>query len=364
MKAVIHIGMMKTGTTSIQEWLRSNRAALEAEGVHSNRGPRVYEKIGHVPLGNAVFQTALYELGADEKSLLEMNWMCNVKNKRRKRINNEKSAVMAEELEKFSGVSGTFIYSHEGIFKFCEIQMVALEKYLSRFFDDIIYVVYIRNALDFLLSMYNQKILRSPIFADATQGYSEFLKYCASNPAPYGRESSYGNLLNWHKVLGDKLRVRLLESDWLIEGDLIEDFASLVGVAAFEKPGRRNESLAAEYIEYFRFLNLELWDKLPRENRNKALDVLLRASSGKPKLAVSDEQARLLRDIHREQEERIRTRFFPDRQFLFSPKFHGSGVAPVPLTERRKTELESVIQEKLEPEDWPPPDLVRQGGKN
>ena len=44
MKAIIHIGMMKTGSSTIQKWLRRNRLALAAEGMHSNKGMGMHRR--------------------------------------------------------------------------------------------------------------------------------------------------------------------------------------------------------------------------------------------------------------------------------------------------------------------------------
>ena len=236
--------------------------------------------------------------------------------------------------------------------------MVALDKFLSRYFDDITYVVYIRNTVDFFLSMYSQKIQGSSF---STQEYSEFLKKCETDLVPYGLESSYENLFHWHEVLGDKLNVRLLEADWLVNGDLIKDFASLIGVAVLRKARRRNISLSAEHIEYVRLLNLEFQNNLPHKIRKRAIRILKGMSSGKSKVAMSDTQAKSLSDVHRDQEEKLCKIFFPGRQFLFSPKIYGRGKAPTPLTARRKAKMESEIRKKFEV--WKPHELVHGGDK-
>lgn len=354
MKAIIHIGMVKAGSSSIQTWLHSNRAALEAEGARSNEvGFRRHA------LRHAVFQVAMLELGADEKTA----WVGvreKIEGRDEKIIENFK--YLTGMLEKLSGDPGIFIYSIEGLFRCREIHMIALDKYLSRFFEDRTYVVYIRNAVDFFVSMYSQ-ILRNVDREHSTREFSEFMKLCGREPVPYGIESSFEHLLVWDKMLGNMLNVRLLEPDWLVEGDLIEDFASLAGVPAFRKPGRMNESFAAEYVEYVRYLNREFGNGLPVNIRDRALEILTEASAGKPKLAASDAQAKPIRELHRPQEERIRTRFFPDRPYLFPPKLGRCGIEPVPLTDRRMARIESEIRKIMAPEVWDPRELARDSGR-
>ena len=349
MKAIIHIGMMKTGSSTIQKWLSFNRLALAADGVHSNKGMGMHWRA----LQHAIFVFAMrnFVLGdklakAGPREIAKWESIC------------ENYNSLTRQLEKLSRDPGIFIYSDEDIFECTEIQMAALDKFLSRFFNDRTYVVYIRNTVDFFLSMYSQKIQGNRF---STQEYSEFLKKCETDLVPYGLESSYENLFDWHEVIGDKLNVRLLEADWLVNGDLIEDFASLVGVAAIRKPGRRNISFSAEYIEYVRLLNQEFRNNLPHKIRKKAIRILKEMSFGKSKIAMSDTQAKSLRDIHSDQEEKICKIFFPEKPFLFSPKIYGCGKAPTPLTARRKVMIESEIRKKLEV--WKPHELVHSGDR-
>ena len=357
MKATIHIGMVKTGSTSIQEWLRSNRSALQTEGL------RVYDsndlmqgQLRPRALLHAIFYVAVHELGADERTAFYGRMPRRPEGWRRIYKNYE---FLTDEINKLSGGSGHFIHSNEILFMCNETQIIALDKYLSRFFNEINYAVYIRNTVDWFVSEYSQR-LQDPNL-NFTMEYSEYMKRCMTNLVPHGSSTSIKYLFDWDKVLGHRLSVRLLESDCLVRGDLIEDFASLIGVPTFEKPDRMNESFAAEYIEYVRFLNSEFRDNLPREIRAKALDILKDASTRKPKLAASDAEAKSIQDIHCEQEERIRQRFFPDRSSLFSSKFRGSGVAPVPLTDRRIVEFEREISEKIAPCVWMPYEIARSG---
>ena len=363
MKAIIHIGMMKTGSTSIKTWLSSNFAALKAQGVLSNQDAGVFGKIpAQNGLKYAACEVALREFGVDENSTWLVPRVEKIPGGMEKM--RDICKLMTDQLENLSGKIGILIYCDEVIYRFSKIQMIALEQYLSRFFEEITYVIYIRNTVDFLVSMYTQKLHNSLIYAHGTQnyiGFFEFLKNCASGLVPFGLESSFGNLFDWSNVLGDRLNVRLLESEWLVNNDLIEDFASLVGVPAFEKPDRMNEAFAAEYVEYVRYLNSEYRNILPSATRLKSTDILKLSSSGKPKLAASDAQAKLIHDLHREQEEKIRKVFFPDRPFLFSPKLRNNGTTPTPLTERRKVKIGHEIQVSLAPEVWSPYEFACNG---
>ena len=68
MKAIIHIGMWKTGSTSIQAWLSKNRAALEAKGVYLRKGARISGGTGRRAIKCAIYYVAKDEMGVDEKT--------------------------------------------------------------------------------------------------------------------------------------------------------------------------------------------------------------------------------------------------------------------------------------------------------
>ena len=373
MKAIIHIGMPKTGTKSIQTWMRLNRAALEKAGVRM-----VVEK--PAPLLLASIHVAMLEFGIDEKSAwhgvegrpmarrlgLDVDENASrqaVAERKRARAEKIKDAFifMTGEFGKLSGESGTLVWSDERFYNKKNL-ISPLDEILGRFFEERTYVAYIRNTVDHLVSNYSQKLR----LCDEDYGamrFSEYLEKCAACPYPLGENSSMENLFVWRSLLGEKLNVRLLETDWLEKGDLIEDFASVVGVGALRKPGRMNESFAAEYVEYVRFLNRDFGRSLPDEIRKRVLEILKMASSGKPKLAVSDAQADSLLNSHRELEERVREKFFPDRPLLFSEKFRGGGVMPPPLTDRRMEEIESRIGDELGRIDWKPNALACGGDR-
>ena len=343
MKAIIHIGMPKTGTTSIQTWLKSNRHALEAKGIHST--PSTMDRYA---LEHAIFLVATLEMGVDEHTAWQgsQNKFENIIN-----VIDRNYQFLNTHLENLSGQSGIFIYSLEVLYKRSELHMVALDKFLSRFFSEISYTVYIRNTVDFFVSMYSEK-LRNYCQKYGSEGFLEFLSRCERNLIPYGKESSFGHLFKWYEVFGERLDVRLMERDWLNNADLIDDFASILGIDAIGKPNRMKESFAAEYVEYIRYLNREFGRALPERVRINIRKILTAESSGKIKLAASDAQAALIHFIHREQEERIRKFFFPSRNVLFSSKSRGHGVIPPPMTDSKRLEIEGELRKKMLPTVW------------
>lgn len=338
MKAIIHIGMKKTGSTSIQSWISLNRTALGNEGVRL-----IDETANPAALRNAACHVALYECGGDEKNVWPGRW-------KSERYDSD-FILLSEKLETLSKKSGIFVYSHEGLYDCTKLHMAALDRFLARYFEERKYIVYIRDTVDFFVSMYSQKIVNFNKKFGAIP-FTETVERCMREKIPFAEDSDFGNLFIWDKMFGNGLSVRLLDSSWLNKGDLIKDFASVLGVRVNQSPDRMNESLAAEYIEYCRELLIKFGCGFHTDFRKPLMDILLQSSSGKPKLSFSDQQAESIYELRRKEEEKIRLRFFPDRAHLFRPKHRGSGIAPYPLTPSRKEEIESEILKNMNRRIW------------
>lgn len=313
-------------------------------------------------LNLASIHMALHELGVDEKIAwwgLHNFWS----DSKRSRIQ-EIFESLSDELRKIMNEPGVFVYSSEFLFMQKEIHIIALDMFLSRFFENRSYVVYIRDTVDLFMSAYSQMLKeRNSRFNNIE--FSKFMDECV-NAAIRDCEENYfhemfvwnsivgqcDQLLVWDRVVGQRLNVRLLESDWMTGGNIINDFSSVVGINAFRIPPIMNESIAVDYIEYLRFLNTEFGETLSIEIRRKIVRILTAMSTGKPKLSISDERAKAIGGPFREKEEKIRKRFFQNKHILFSPKSRDRCVMPVPLTNRRKLDIESEIRENLTPHDW------------
>lgn len=343
MKAVIHIGMPKTGTTSIQTWLKSNRSALEARGIYS-----IPSTVDRLTLEYAIFLVAYREMEVDESTAWQGSAILH---ENMTDLFGRNYQTLNAYFEKLSGQSGIFINSLEVLFRRSEVHMIALDKFLSRYFNEISYTVYIRNTVDFFVSMYSEK-LRNFCQKYGSEEFTRFMSRCENTLVPFGTESSFQHLFEWKKVFGERLDVRLMESDWLYNGDLIDDFASILGIGAFCKPCRMKVSFAAEYIEFVRYLNREFGHAIPKKVRTNIRKILTAASMGKPKLEASDAQANAIHFIHLEQEDRIRKMFFPGRKILYHSKSRGHGVIPVPLTSHRMAKIEDELREEMAPVIW------------
>ena len=339
MKAVIHLGLPKTGSSTIKTWIYSNRAALEAEGVRTI--DRVLINGGRKCPINCSIYMALREMGVDDDESRRTSHTPPAD-----MINDiyEASKFLHAELKKISNFPGLFVYSNESFFGYSEMRIEMIETILSRYFSKIIYVVYVRDFIELFASLYSENILTGKRIYKIRK-FTEALNMLENGNIPYLQMLNFENLFFWDSLVGERLNVRMLESDWL-NGDLLEDFASVVGVNVFRKPDRVNESIAAEYVEYIRIQNLEGWGEEgvnPIQNRARVIEILRAASSGKPKIALSAMHAQLIQEHYCGLVERIRKKFFPDRSFLFTQKQWGPGIMPAPLTDKRKANIESTV---------------------
>jgi hypothetical protein len=121
----------------------------------------------------------------------------------------------------------------------------------------------------------------------------------------------------------ERLDMRLLEPDWLVAGDLIDDFCTACGISAagLARPARRNRALSAEAAELLRVFNRTHPVRRP-DGRRDPLAVALRQRiealrmPGTP-IALSADQLERVRQHYKSGNEKLRAARFPDRPELF-----------------------------------------------
>lgn len=351
MKAIIHIGLPKTGSTSLQRWINLNQTELESNGVHILTPKRSLSNDGQ--LIPASIYVGIYELGIPEETarqrLGRLPYEGDIENI-------YKSAIFEFENMRASGAE-VFLASGERIIWLNQSQIIAFDKLLSNYFESRNYIAYIRNTVDYYISWYSQKLYNNRF--PRRMSLHDFLQYCTNDTGIRSRESYWHQIFLWENMFGNNFDVRLLESEWLLGNDLYKDFSSTIGVPVYSKPANANESFAAEYIEYVTKINEIFGHALPLGTRRKAFDFLQHCSIGKPKLNISDKQAHAIHMKTHEQEERIREKFFPKRKKLFSDVCRGQEVLPTPLSVNRMAAIDAEIKKAISPTDWDQFRLVR-----
>jgi hypothetical protein len=192
---VLHIGLPKTGTSTLQHWLAANAKALERIGA-------VYPAAGrgshpsHLPLAKELVAADGGEVPASWRALADMA-----------RIERDRGR--------------TVVVSSEVIGHDCKAPTV---RRLLHALDGIplTVVVYVREFAAHVVSVYTQKTKKGVNIL----GFDDFFEELVSG----GRTVSFDRLMPWGEILGwERVRVRSLDPRSLAGGNLIEDFMTVLG---------------------------------------------------------------------------------------------------------------------------------------
>lgn len=312
MRALIHIGMPKTGSSAIQSWLETNRLALAKEGVAYSRAK----------LAGRAFDGAHVELAICLHNELGQ-LMPNRAVRAFYRIHNlEDQNAFADKYRKHFEATvaklqgDVCVLSSEYLGAGCRSagHIEALKQWLAPIFDDTSFVIYFRRQEDIAASAYSQRIKRG-----TAKSLDEVIRYASDL-------DYYAIAARWQSCVGrDHLNVRLLEPDVLTGGELISDFAGLLGlnVAGFSSPPDTNTALSHPAIELLRALNAKAPSFLEDGSRNPVSRQIRRdlakedAKHAFPGLKLSRSQVKTVRTACHDSNEKLRAAFFPERQALF-----------------------------------------------
>jgi hypothetical protein len=233
----LHIGMGKTGTSSIQQLLKRNREQLRDLGHLYPRSPG---KARHFQIG--MFITPDDEL--EQRLPWRMHQApdpADFRRRFRRRLFREVNA---------SGLSRV-ILSDEGLYSASDRALERLRRFTDRSTERVRVIVYLRRQDDHLISRYQQTVKTG-----AVERLSEWARQDHSRTYDY-----HARLLTWARIAEPtEFVVRRFERDSFLGGSLFQDFFDAVGVDAradqLAPVERRNESLDAEAVEFVRLLNV------------------------------------------------------------------------------------------------------------
>jgi hypothetical protein len=266
----LHIGMSKTGTTSIQRFLATNRARLVEGGVLYPKSPGTPR---HLRLGMAMKTDeqlartpAWYGLKVADPDVM------------RRRFGRRLRREIAE-----SGVDRVLM-SDEILYATYDDAIARLRRFTDDVSRRLRVVVYLRRQDDHLLSNYQQLVK-----AGSTMKLADYAAGDRSRSYDYSRRLAF-----WEQVVApDELVVRAFDRSFFRGGSLLEDFldACDVDIPLDELEGTRdqNASLDAECVEFLRLYNLHQQRSRgvgPAQVRNRAVRQRLRQLPQGPTLAL------------------------------------------------------------------------------
>ncbi|MBC6443785.1 MAG: hypothetical protein GDA53_11900 [Rhodobacteraceae bacterium] len=343
MRAIVHIGMPKAGSSSIQAWLQRNQAALAKQGFVYDRlaapgaehftaqaelAVCVHDRLGEQARARG-FRSAIGVLDEASQRAFAQSHTARF----RASVRAAQGRVYVISAEHFAGSLRT------------REKITALAQFLSEFFQEVRYVLYLRRQEHYVPSAYSQTIRRGK-----NASLQDTMRRVIMN--------DYFKMVGqWAAAVGpDALEVRLLEPDALIDGDLLADFAAVLGVdqAGFTIPEHMNKSLSRAALEILCAYNARHPAFLENGRTNPAVDLfkklLYRLDRDRTyeKPMLTHRQVRMVRSACADGNERLRAAWFPDRAELF-PELPPPARVSGAMVSRQITELFVALYETPSP---------------
>jgi hypothetical protein len=233
----LHIGTGKTGTTSLQVFLRRNRHRLAGAGWLYPRS------IGrHVHFG--VWIRPDRELAnAFSAGRAGTRMFGTVEELRR-----EVPRRLLAEVRR-AGLDQVLMLD-EGLWQSSEPSLERLRQFADAHASAVRLVCYLRRQDDHLVSRYQQVV---------KHGETRTLRQRMAEIDLAKTYDYYARLRRWLSIIDpDELVVRRFERHRMLNNSLYDDFvaAAGLGIPTDDLPPRRNESLDAESVEFLRLLNI------------------------------------------------------------------------------------------------------------
>ncbi|WP_027967614.1 hypothetical protein [Halomonas halocynthiae] len=307
MKAILHLGTEKTGTSSIQQFFNVNRDRLIQQGFYflKSSGAANDRKLAVYSMLDSEFDGYHFEnqmLTHDDKKQFEKKF----------------EEDLAEELAALPSKIHTVVISSEHFHS--RLRRAAnrekLKKLLDRFFSSYQLVAYLRPQIDVAVSHYS-----TALKTKSTNTLPQHLKGCNVGNYYY---DYYQFLSGWlDDFKGSEFSVRIFDKKELVGGDVVVDICHLVGIeqAEFNAIGSVNESVKPTGQELLRVLNAKMPAVIEGEGRNQERQFFVRiingvfAGSGKK---PSSQEAREIQSQFDATNERVRETWFPERVDLFN----------------------------------------------
>ncbi len=302
MTAYVHIGTMKTGTSSIQNFLYLNRNLLQKQNYYYPISIKNYNRLNdHNPFAHR-FNTLLNKTNDLKSFSRTFNYLsdeirtCNCNNVI---ISTENTQWLLNSQKK----------------------VVCFFSFLTSIFNSIKIIIYLRDIVELFISMCSQAV------KDNTHLNYHFLHPHQNEKAKI--LSNYRQTLQWWgDVFGrENLIVRLFDKNEFYQGDLLKDFIHSIGLKwddKFQIPKRENETLD--------LIGFELLSRINKLNpfmfKSRYFDIVeyfdKNCTNGYQYISLKfqppKEVTQSYIDYFKESNEWVRKEFFPYKERLFPKK--------------------------------------------
>ena len=253
---VLHVGMGKTGTSTIQATFHRNRRRLAKRGILY---PKTPGKRRHIRLGLSMQA----DDGVPRQSVGWRRQDVSTPGELRPQF----EEALFEELE---SRPQQVVLSDEALLTASDTGIGNLRDLLDRMASSVRVVAYLRRQDDHLCSRYPQMVKRE----GEVRMLSERAQADLSHIYDY-----HARLVAWRDVLRpDDLVVRTFERSRFADRSLLEDFLDASGLELraenLKEVRSKNESLDAESVEFLRLVNLYRAERGERPSRDLTNDLV------------------------------------------------------------------------------------------
>jgi hypothetical protein len=303
-RAIVQIGTEKTGTTTLQLFLSTNRAKLAQGGFLY---PRFCGALNHTGLAAFALDPAKRDAIRGPFGGLDLADVPAMRERLRR--------AAAAELAGTSTAIFCSEHCHSRLTTAAEVD--TLRGLLAEFFDDVQISVYLRRQDQVALSLYSTRLKSGAVdrtILPRTNAEDPYFNYDRS-------------LALWENGFGRaNVHVRLFDRQALVGGSVVGDFLAawrLGAPEAYTPVPDQNESIRPAAQEFLRLVNahLEPIAGLPIEEVRGPLAArlakLLPGRGARPGRA----EAEAFYALFRSSNEAVRARYFPERESLFDEDF-------------------------------------------
>lgn len=295
---IIHIGLEKTGTTTIQEFLAVNREGLKAQGFY-------YSK----EAGDSGSQWGFVASVMDEPWISDVGYNFRVRNcDDQVKFRQELTEKLNREFNELSDC-GMLIISSEHFHSRLTTKesILRLREYLSSWIDDFVVIMYLRRQDQVALSWYSTKVKCGE--------KDEMLNVSLGGDYHNSYEKIFNN---WSEVFGlSSVKVRLFNKAELCGGDLLADFCKIcnIDIGPLKVPKSSNLSLNQSGIDFMSEVGRHTQGYISGERNPifwKISSVVSQLCQGNACL-ITRKEARQFHDRFRTGNEEVKQKAFPER---------------------------------------------------